>query len=194
MEASVFKVAQGIIISDVRGVSPAFEVTQDGKNGLYTVVLDAPRIKSFLLDYCPLLPEPAYFSVEIPNQQDGGYDIYYVDGCTRPVIEAIIKRYGDLLIDDGYARFGFFAHQTAEQLYVSDLDTIQIYTQNHEIIEKLLEKYGLPRRDSCKKLWDILSQENPCELVHVEVEEESVYDLPALLADAGIYLAGKREE
>ena len=95
---------------------------------------------------------------------------------------------------DGYVRFGFAAHEAPEQLYVSDLKTIQIYGRCEEPIRALLKKYDLSEEKTCKKLWDILSEQNPCELIHVEVEEESIFDLPQLLADAGIYLAGQRKE
>lgn len=40
----------------------------------------------------------------------------------------------------------------------------------------------------------ILSDENPCELIHVEVEEENIFDLPELLSEAGIYFSGRRED
>ena len=36
------------------------------------------------------------FTLELPAEEDGAYDIYYVDGCTRPVLQAIARRYGNL--------------------------------------------------------------------------------------------------
>ncbi len=112
----------------------------------------------------------------------------------RPVLQAIARRYGNLLAEDGDVRFGFSSHESPEQIYVGDLKTIQIYTVSPQPSRALLEKYQLPEEPGCQKLWDILSDENPCELIHVEVEEESVFDLPELLSDAGIYLAGRRAD
>ena len=63
-----------------------------------------------------------------------------------------------------------------------------------EKICALLKKYDIPAKDQVTKLWDILSDEDPCELVPAEVNEETIFDLPQLLEDAGIYLAGRREE
>ncbi len=194
MEDGVFRVAQGIRIPDIQGIHSAYELKKNEEEWLFTIVLDAPRIPAFLQDYCEILPEPGYFTLELPAKKENVYDIYYVDGCTRPVLQAIVKRYGDLLAEDGYVRFGFAAHDTPEQIYVSDLKTIQIYTLFPGLVKNLLEKYGILEEKTCKKLWDILSDQNPCELIHLEVEEESIFDLPELLSDAGIYLAGQREE
>jgi len=189
-----FRAAQGIRIPQIKEIHSAYEWEKNGEEWLFTVVLDATRIPKFLQDYCEILPEPGYFTLELPAQAENVYDIYYVDGCTRPVLQAIVRRYGELLTEDGYVRFGFAAHEAPEQLYVSDLKTIRIYTLFPEPVKGLLQKYAVPEEKNCKKLWDILSDQNPCELIHVEVEEESIFDLPELLADAGIYLAGQREE
>ncbi len=194
MAEKAFRAAEGVRIPHIEGIHPAYEVEKIQDGWRFTVVLDAPRIPQLLWDYCQILPEPGYFTLEIPAQGEEVYDLYYVDGCTRPVLQAIAKRYGDLLTADGYVRFGFAAHEAPEQLYVSDLKTIQIYGRCEEPIRALLKKYDLSEEKTCKKLWDILSEQNPCELIHVEVEEESIFDLPQLLADAGIYLAGQRKE
>ena len=77
---------------------------------------------------------------------------------------------------------------------MTDLKTIQIYGRKAEKICALLKKHNIPAKDHVVKLWDILSDENPCELIPAEVDEESVFDLPQLLEEAGIYLAGRREE
>ena len=75
-----------------------------------------------------------------------------------------------------------------------DLKTVQVYTASPQTVQKLLEKYEIPEEPGCLKLWDILSDENPCELIHVEVEEENIFDLPELLSEAGIYFSGRRED
>lgn len=194
MAEKTFRAAQGIRIPDVSGVHCAYEVGEKEDGWQFTVVLDALRMPAFLQDYCDLLPEPGYFTLELPAEGENVYDIYYVDGCTRPVLKAIAGRYGNLLAEDGDVRFGFACHEASEQVYVGDLKTVQIYTASPQPIRSLLEKYHLKEESGCLKLWDILSEENPCELIHVEVEEESVFDLPELLSDAGIYLAGRRED
>lgn len=132
--------------------------------------------------------------LELPVEGEDAYDIYYVDGCTRPVLQAIVSRYGNLLSEDGDVRFGFSSHESEEQVYVGDLKTVQVYTASPQTVQKLLEKYEIPEEPGCLKLWDILSDENPCELIHVEVEEENIFDLPELLSEAGIYFSGRRED
>ena len=193
MAQEKFQTAQGICIPVLSGVHPAYERAQDGDGWCFTVVMDARQMQQFLLSYCALLPAPGYFTLELPVEGQEDYDVYNVDGCSIPVLQAIVRRYGSLLVEDGDVHFGFAAHEAAEQLYVSDLKTVQIYTQCPSPVEQLLHSYQISEEPGCKTLWDVVSEENPCQLLHVEVEEESIFDLPDLLADAGIYLAGRRE-
>ncbi|MBQ2792909.1 MAG: hypothetical protein IJE98_07370 [Oscillospiraceae bacterium] len=195
MAEKKFTVAQGIQIPVVSGVENGYEMERN-EEGLwqFTVVLSAEKITALLKDYCEMLPSPGYFTLELPVPDSDAFDIWYVDGCTRPVLKAIVERYGDLLCADGFVRFGFASHDTPEQIYVTDLKTIQIYGRKAEKICALLKKHDIPARDHVVKLWDILSDDNPCELIPAEVDEESVFDLPQLLEEAGIYLAGRREE
>ena len=195
MAEKKFTVAQGIQIPVVSGVENGYEMERN-EDGLwqFTVVLSAEKITALLKDYCEMLPSPGYFTLELPVPDSDAFDIWYVDGCTRPVLKAIVERYGDLLCADGFVRFGFASHDTPEQIYVTDLKTIQIYGRKAEKICALLKMHDIPARDHVVKLWDILSDDNPCELIPAEVDEESVFDLPQLLEEAGIYLAGRREE
>ena len=195
MAEKKFTVAQGIQIPVVSGVENGYEMERN-EDGLwqFTVVLSAEKITALLKDYCEMLPSPGYFTLELPVPDSDAFDIWYVDGCTRLVLKAIVERYGDLLCADGFVRFGFASHDTPEQIYVTDLKTIQIYERKAEKICALLKKHEIPAKDHVVKLWDILSDENPCELIPAEVDEESVFDLPQLLEEAGIYLAGRREE
>ncbi|MBQ3241783.1 MAG: hypothetical protein IJA99_02425 [Oscillospiraceae bacterium] len=195
MAEKKFTVAQGIQIPVVSGVENGYEMERN-EDGLwqFTVVLSAEKITALLKDYCEMLPSPGYFTLELPVPDSDAFDIWYVDGCTRLVLKAIVERYGDLLCADGFVRFGFASHDTPEQIYVTDLKTIQIYGRKAEKICALLKKHEIPAKDHVVKLWDILSDENPCELIPAEVDEESVFDLPQLLEEAGIYLAGRREE
>ena len=195
MAEKKFTVAQGIQIPVVSGVENGYEMERN-EEGLwqFTVVLSAEKITALLKDYCEMLPSPGYFTLELPVPDSDAFDIWYVDGCTRLVLKAIVERYGDLLCADGFVRFGFASHDTPEQIYVTDLKTIQIYGRKAEKICALLKKHDIPARDHVVKLWDILSDDNPCELIPAEVDEESVFDLPQLLEEAGIYLAGRREE
>ena len=73
-----FCTAQGIRISDLSGIHCAYETWKNETGWVFTAVLDAPRIPAFLQDYCALLPVPGYFTLELPAEEDGAYDIYYV--------------------------------------------------------------------------------------------------------------------
>ena len=94
MSENIFCAAQGIRISDLRGVHCAYEVLKNESGWIFTVVLDAPRIPAFLQDYCCLLPEPGYFTLELPVEGEDAYDIYYVDVYKRQLYFRRILRAG----------------------------------------------------------------------------------------------------
>ena len=185
---------RGIRISDLRGVHCAYEVLKNESGWIFTVVLDAPRIPAFLQDYCCLLPEPGYFTLELPVEGEDAYDIYYVDGCTRPVFTGDRQSVWKPSVRGWRCPFWIFFTRIRGTGVCGGFKTVQVYTASPQTVQKLLEKYEIPEEPGCLKLWDILSDENPCELIHVEVEEENIFDLPELLSEAGIYFSGRRED
>ncbi len=194
MATGNFIVSQGIRIEGCDKIHAAYECRKINAEWKFTVVLDAPKIPSLLNSYCAVLPEPGYFTLEIPTKEDEIYDIYYVDGCTKSVLQAIIKRYGTLLCEDGDVRFGFSSHISSEQIYVGDLKTVLIYTNHPEKIHRILQENKIPQENKCLKLWDLSDEGSECELMHVEINGENIFDLPDLLHGAGIYLAGRRND
>ena len=68
MAGDIFRVAEGIRIPHVGEVHPAYEVEKNEDGWRFTVVLDAPRIPHLLWDYCQILPEPGYFTLELPEE------------------------------------------------------------------------------------------------------------------------------
>lgn len=193
MAKKSFHTVQGVQLDSLDGIKNGYEMEQNKDVWQFTVVASAEKIAPLLKAFVEKMPTPGYFTLELPDEDAQNYSVYYLDGCTRPVLAAVVERYGDLLINDGFVRFGFAGHDSKEELFVTDLKTVQIYTVDKDATVKMLEKLGYSLQTPLTKLWDIAGDDNRCVLSHVEVEEESIFDLPDLLEEAGIYLSGKRE-
>ena len=151
-----------------------------------------------------LLPEPHFFFLEIPcteqeaaqlrksDKDPSHYNVYYLDGCTEPVTQAIIKRYGELLINDGLTRFGFGSNSTGEEIYVLDYQQINVYSEDGRF-DKVYKELGVPEAERVVTPWENFTPDNVGISMAVEIEGEQCSDIPLNLKKEGMYLAETRE-
>lgn len=196
-----FLLPDGVDIPDVSGLKNAY--ISDG-NGSFTAVLSAERIERFVREFTELIPEPIFFFIELPctsdeekelrqSDEDGShYKLYYLDNCTLPVISAIIKEYGNLLINDGLCRFGFGGNESGDEVYLQSYRVISLYTADPKrtaAAERLLCRAGAERTNELVTPWEMISKQNPGTCALAEEDGLTVYDLPELLKKAGMYFA-----
>lgn len=199
-----FELVQGIDIPSAAGLKNAYSENKDNR-GCFSATLSAELIPNFLKGFTSAIPEPVFFFIEIPCTADeekeiiadGGedrphYRLYYLDNCTKPVISAILKSYGSLLINDGICRFGFGGNESGDEVYVQSYKVISVYCADDKVRSKavgLFEDLGAQKTDTLVTPWDIISNENPGICVRAEEDGISLYDLPDILSDAGMYYA-----
>ena len=194
-----FELAQGIDIPDIGGLNDGFSKSTD-RDGCYTALLSAEKLKGFINGFTELIPEPIFFFIELPCPHEeekrlgggGHYRLYYLDNCTKPVIKAIMKTYGDLLVGDGICRFGFGGNESGDEIYVQSYKVMSIYCSNSRVengLNKLFKEYGAEFREALTTPWDIISEENSGVCVRAEEDGISLFDLPELLEEAGMYFS-----
>lgn len=197
-----FKLPEGTDIPDISGLENGYETSGDGKS--VTALLSAEKLAPFISDVTEAMEEPIFFFIELPCSEDEErelrrspsdnfhYRLYYLDNCTKPVIRAILKTYGDLLISDGLCRFGFGGNESGDEIYVQTYKVTSVFcggVLRADTVGGLLEKRGAKRTEKLLTPWDILSPSNPGTCARVENDGMTVFDLPELLADAGMYFA-----
>lgn len=194
----MFTMPLGIDIPDISGLKSAYEISR-GNEGCISALLSADKLSGFINSFVSAMAEPIFFFIELPCTADeekalgGKYKLYYLDNCTKPVIAAIMKTYGTLLINDGVCRFGFGGNESGDELYVQSYKVMSIYCSNAKLkakTEELLKKAGAEKTAELLIPWDILSEENGGVCVRAEQDGVSLFDLPELLKDAGMYSAG----
>lgn len=176
-----FVVTQGLVLSDTAGVGEFFESIQGG----YAVYPSAVKMKALAESFIDKISEPMFFFLELPKEDDAlKYDVYYLE-CTKPVAKAVLKRYGELLINDGVSRFGFGSHKNDEEIYFSSLQTVYIYTKRVDEFERVLKDIGISN-DKKLSAADKFDPEND-DITLVEIDGETVFDIADNLKDAGLY-------
>ncbi len=196
-----FELVQGVGAENIDGVHSAYSVLENQ----ITAVLGAELFEPVISAVINKLPEPVFFFLELPCSDDEEkklrksksdpfhYNVYYLDGCTIPVARAIMKRYGELLINDGMSRFGFGSHESGAEIYCLNYQNIAIFG-NVKDYEPIFKKLKIPFEKEHKTLWDNFTNETPGSIAVVEINGETVYDIPELLKGEGMYLAQTLEE
>ena len=196
-----FQLVQGVSVEDYSGIHSAYSVD---KNSIYAEI-SGEKIYPLVCDLIKCLDQPVFFFIEYPCRQDKEdklrkseiaplhFDLYYLDNCTIPVALAIMKRYGQLLINDGLCRFGFGAHETGEEIYCMKYQVISVYGDTDKF-SKAFEKNKIPKHKNVKTLWDTFSDEHPGLSSAVEINGENIYTILENLKPEGLYLADTLEE
>ena len=181
---SDFKLIAGVSIPDTTALKREYRL----QKSKLTLTLSADDYRNFFVQTVKKLAEPVFFFLEIPDDNDA-VRTYYLDNCTAPVAQAILKRYGGILYADGVIKFGFGSHKTDDEIYMQEYQTVTIYSERIGGYEKMIQKLGYQRNDKALTAWDIISEKNPGECVNVDVDEESYFDMVNNLVDVGMYPA-----
>lgn len=197
--AEGFLLPQGIGIEDISGLKSAY---QESGNGCLSAVLSADKLYVFLEDITALLPEPVFFFIELPctdeeeralgKSDKPHYKLFYLDNCTAPVIKAIVKEYGSLLINDGVCRFGFGGNESGDEVYIQSYKVISVYCSDGGLYGKaisLLKSLGAEEQAELVTPWEVISPDNPGLCAAAEEDGITLFDLPDMLKDAGMYYA-----
>lgn len=168
--------------------------------------VSADKIKSVLEHFIGIHDEPIFFILEIPSNLNDEVevrsgvleamhrDVYYIDGCTPKEALTILNRVADLMINDGLCTFGFGGHQSQDEIMVGKYNVISIYTLNKELYDGFFEDHEINKVEHLLTAWDTFTPESPGESTRVDTDSKSIYDIPDMFKEWGIYLAEQREE
>lgn len=194
-----FKLALGYSAENLEGIHPAYS----SEENRISAVLSEEQISPVVNELIKLLPEPVFFFIELPCSADEEKSlrktkadplhckVYYLDNCTAQVAEAIMKRYGQLLIADGLVKFGFGSHKSGDEIYCLKYNEMIVF--GGEKYAEVFDKMNIPREEEFKSVWDNFTNDTPGECRAVEIDGETVYDIPENLKSEGMYYAETRE-
>ncbi len=196
-----FKTVEGIEVMTADKIHSAYEVKE---NGIYATV-SAEKILPLVCNAIKVLDEPLFFFIEVPCKTDEEDELrksdrdpmhsrcYYLDNCTTDVALAIVKRYGDLLLNDGFARYGFGSLKTDEEIYCQHYQVVSVYGDAEEFAP-CFDELDIPCEEKITTLGDTFSPETPGIKNAVEVNGETIYDIVENLKPLGLYFAKTVED
>lgn len=150
--------------------------------------------------------EPLFFILEIPTKYDdetkyGEWisehlheDVYFIDGLNIVKALHILEEVGELLSQDGMNTFGFGGHISHEEILFARYNVMTIYTRNADKYNSLLADFSVERTDNLITAWDTFSREHGGETWRIENADLSIYDIPELYKDKGMYFYERREK
>lgn len=172
----------------------------------FTANVGADKMKTLLTHFIAIHNEPLFFILELPSTRDeepegrSGIvealhkEVYYIDGCTQKSALEILDRIADLVINDGLCSFGFGCHRTNDEIMIGKYNVVSLYSPNERLYDGFFKAHGIDQVENLLTAWDIFTKESPGESIRVDTNGKSIYDIPDMLKDLGIYLAEQREE
>ena len=103
-------------------------------------------------------------------------------------------KYGELLINDGLCQFGFGSLDWSTEIMLEKYNQMTIWTNNMEQYRNFFDVHDIHETDSYVSAWDTFTSENMGECRSIKINGISVYDLPDVLKEYGIYFAATRED
>lgn len=193
-----FKIIEGLNVANIKGVKTSYSKINSNE---INCVISAEKIKSIVKKAVKLIKKPYFFletpctdaqEAELTKQGDRGshMQLYNLE-VTHDVADAILKRYGDLLINDGLTNFGFCSLETETEIYVMPFQRIMLYNKNDtDSFEKILKDSSISelKPEEFITIDSLLSRENPADRVLVELNGETVFDVIENLKEVGLTL------
>lgn len=156
--------------------------------------------------FIAMYDEPLFFILELPVTcdrealiapgvvEETHKDVYYIDGCTQEECLVLLEKYGELLVNDGMNRFGFGCHESGDEIMLDKYNVVTIYSRTLSKYNDFFEAHEINRVSRLVTAWDTFSDDTPGQAERYDYNGKSVYDLPDVLKDWGIYLAETRAE
>ncbi len=149
--------------------------------------------------------EPFFFILELPsNRRDETEediaaerfhkDVYYIDGLRQADALALLHSEGGLLASDGLSSFGFGGHFSHDEIMSGKYNVVTLYGKDPFSLQELLNAHEIPRTENLVTAWDTFT-ENACGTAEpYRICGKTVYDLPSLYRERGMYFAERRED
>ena len=178
----------------------------DGK--FFTANVSAQKTLPLLEDFIKLHEdEKLFFILELPTpetaepkDENGNItafhkDIYCLDDCTPAMVRDVLDIVGEMLLDDGISQFGVGSHITNDEMMICKYNIACLYRNDEKsgIYDGFFEKYGINKTDNLVTAWDMLSPGTPGECTRCEKDGRTVYDIPSVFAELGMYMAKRCE-
>ena len=194
--AEILKLKAGAKVPFPEKLYEGFEVGKDH----ITANIGIDKIVAIVQDFVKTQDSPVFFFLDIPRRHpelagkaleltEKDEETYYLDGCTQKMALAVFDTFSELLVNDGLSAFGFGNHITNDEIMFGKYNVASIYSRNIEKYVAFLEEHGIEKTERLTTAWDTFSYDTPGNSETLEFRGATVYDIPDLLAECGMYRA-----
>lgn len=198
----MLKLRKGCKVPFPEKLSEGYERIASG----FVANVNADKIEMLIVHFIAIHNEPVFFILELPSNLDDEEeirsgvvealhkDVYYIDACTQEEAWTILSRTFEVLINDGLCSFGFGCHKSQDEIMVGKYNVVSIYTANPNAFEGFFEEHKIQGVPNLVTAWDTFTPDSPGEAARVDTDGKSVYDIPNVFKEWGMYLAERKED
>ena len=158
---------------------------------MMNLFIDEHNESLFFILEIPVKCEDADLTSERVIHHNGlGEEVYFIDGLDNKNAKSCLSALGKFLVTDGMNTFGFGGHTSHEEILFSKYNITTIYTHNPEKYSSFFESFGIEKVDSLITAWQTFDKEHygECSLHTTKESNKTIYDIPELYKDYGMYL------
>lgn len=196
----MLKMKKGSIISNSEVLNPEYTKIDTG----FMANVNVENINDILEKFISLQSEELFLFIELPtNSEDERFltksdtlvnfhnDVYYIDGISKEKCYEILKKHGEILINDGLCEFGFGTRSFEDEILCSKYNIVAIYTQHYKKYNNFFEEFNINQNNNYKSAWNYFSADNPGISNKYEINGKNIYLIVEELAKQGLYFAGR---
>lgn len=198
----MLKLRKGSRVPFPKKLSEGYECTESG----FKANVNEDKIQPILEHFSSIHNEPVFFILELPsNKKDEKEirpgvveaihnDVYYISDCSQEKALNILNMAARIMINDGLCSFGFGCHHSNDEIFVEKYNVVYIFTKNKNAFDGFFEKHQIPLVKKLITAWDTFTRKKPGESLSIDTDGKSIYDIPDMFKDWGMFFVEQRED
>ena len=193
----LFQIAKGVSVPRQWELAEGFDQRAHDNVTSVRVNVSVDRLDLFFRRAIQELEEPLFLIIEtpcseideVPLRKDSNapfhVDVYFSDLSSRREVIDIYSSHSDLLINDGFVRFGVASRDSKAEIFVAYYKIVHLFNWNVRDAAALLSDLGIPEVDHLVTAWDLFSEDSPGTKSRYRTEIGDIYDMIETLLRSG---------
>ena len=202
-----FCLPRGISVPDLSGIHEGYSATLAPKgHTVFTINVSAERMDTVFRRLSSEVAEPGFLLLEVGTHESVEKtlresptspfhkDVFYLDALTHEGLLEILRRHGDLLVQDGGINFGYGSGSGTDEVYVGPYKVMYIYSDTPEKYVRALDALGFIREPQLRTVWNNFTKDSPGNRRVLTEVKTTIWDVIAELKGEGLYFAERRDD
>jgi hypothetical protein len=187
---ALFQIAEGVYIPNQWKLSEGFQfVTDEDEYVEIKANISLDHLDAFFRAAVEALAEPVFLVLETPcnevkeielrKDENSRFhlDIYYSKLCTQTELLQLYSKYSDLLLNDGFIRFGVAARDSKHEVFVAAYKIVHLMGPKPNSLSGVLSQFEIPEVDRLVTAWDLFSRDDPGTKSRYTGETGDIYEM-----------------